>query len=47
MTVFLLGKYAPSDFLNFIDTNLSNFDFDIEYVYERDQPSMSLTALLK
>ena len=37
MNVFLHGKYDEADFLPFIDSVISKFDFNIVYLQEREQ----------
>ena len=43
--VFLHGRYAPDDFLTFIDSVLPHFDFSIEYIWEQGHSDESFAAL--
>ena len=49
MNVFLHGKYHEEEFLPFIDSVISKFDFTITYLRESEQAlsSQGLAALFK
>ena len=45
--VFLHGRHAPDDFLTFLDSVQCEFEFTIEYLWEREECAQNFTALFR